>query len=560
MQETLTDEVQQVLNHFKKLFDYRSIYLFPDIQDNIISPILLIDAEVKEPFKHQKKISWLNYYQEVLTVENIDDHLSISEFLKYYQINILFPIRQNGNCYGFLGVNNNARKVKEMELQIGQLIVSYLASFWRNLELLKETQESSDKTQAFFEEITTLLEISRALDSGEDIQKLLESIIQTCMGIMNAESASLMLVDHENNELEFRVALGPKGKEVKPLRLPIGKGIGGWVAKEGKPLLIPDAYEDERFDRSFDQKTGYVTRSIVCVPLIFNKKIIGIVQALNRKDGKSFTQDDLHSFTLFSSLAALAIENSRLLHRTIEKEKMEKDMVVATEIQRLIIPHHLPKVRSLELSGIYIPSKGIGGDFYSVFPVNDDETVICIADVTGKGVTGALLVSTLHATIKAYLDFTTDLILILQKLNHLIEELSTSDRYITLFIACHNQKTSELTYINAGHNPPLLFRNGDEPDKLAEGGVCIGVVPYEYNSASIKLEKNDLLLMYTDGVIEAMNDNKEMYGEENLVKTVLDKRTESCEAIQDEITLRVLDHCSDQPLSDDFTLFILRKK
>ena len=324
--------------------------------------------------------------------------------------------------------------------------------------------------------------------------------------------------------------------------------------------MIPNAYEDERFDRSFDQKTGYVTRSIVCVPLIFNKKTIGIVQALNRKDEKSFTQHDLRSFTLFSTLAALAIENSRLLHRTIEKEKMEKDLVVATEIQRLIIPHHLPKIRSLELSGIYIPSKGIGGDFYSVFPVNDEETVICIADVTGKGVTGALLVSTLHATIKAYLDFTTDLILILQKLNHLIEELSTSDRYITLFIACHNQKTSELTYINAGHNPPLLFRKGDEPEKLAEGGVCIGVVPYEYNSAKIKLEKNDLLLMYTDGVIEAMNDSKEMFGEGNLVKTVLDKRSESCEAIQDEITLRVLDHCADQSLSDDFTLFILRKK
>jgi len=138
--------------------------------------------------------------------------------------------------------------------------------------------------------------------------------------------------------------------------------------------------------------------------------------------------------------------------------------------------------------------------------------------------------------------------------------LSTSDRYITLFIACYNQKNSELTYINAGHNPPLLFGNGNKPDKLTEGGVCVGVVPYEYKSAKIKLEKNDLLLMYTDGVIEAMNENKEMFGEENLVKTVLDKRSESCEVIQDEITLRVLDHCADETLGDGFTLFILRKK
>ena len=560
MQDTLTDDVQKVLNHFKKLFNYKSVYLFPDIQDNLISPIVLIDAEVREPFNHNKKISWLNYYQEVLTRDSIDNHLSISEFLNYYGIDILFPVRQNGNCYGFLGVDNNSNKIKDIEYQIGELIVSYLASFWRNMELLKANRGATEKTQSIFEEISTLLEVSKALESGENIQGLLESLIHSCMKIMNAESASLMLLDTDDNELEFKVALGPRGKEVKPLRLPVGQGIGGWVAKEGKPLLIPNAYEDDRFDRSFDQRTGYVTRSIICVPLIFSKKVIGVVQALNRRDGKSFVQEDLHTFKLFATLAALAIENSRLLHSAIEKEKMEKDLVVATEIQRLIIPNHLPKIRTLELSGIYIPSKGIGGDFYSVFPVNDNESVFCVADVTGKGVTGALLVSTMHATIKAYLDFTTDLVHILQKMNHLIEELSTSDRYITLFIAHYDRQTSELTYVNAGHNPPLVFSKKNKIRKLTEGGVCVGVVPYEYNSHKIKLEKGDLLLMYTDGVVEAMNEDKELFGEANLIQTVYDKQSQSCEVIQDEITLRVLDHCGEQPLNDDFTLFIVSKK
>jgi sigma-B regulation protein RsbU (phosphoserine phosphatase) len=284
-----------------------------------------------------------------------------------------------------------------------------------------------------------------------------------------------------------------------------------------------------------------------------------VVQALNRRDGKSFVQEDLHTFNLYATLAALAIENSRLIHSTIEREKQEKDLVVANEIQRLIIPNHLPKIKTLELSGIYIPSRGIGGDFYSVFPVNDDETVFCIADVTGKGVTGALLVSTLHATIKAYLDFTTDLIMILNKMNHLIEELSTSDRYITLFIAHYDQRTSELTYVNAGHSPPLVFSKKNKIRHLSEGGVCVGVVPYEYNFYKIKLEKDDLLLMYTDGVIEAANEDEELFGEANLVQTVYDKQLQSCEVIQDEITLRVLDHCGDKPLADDFTLFIVRK-
>ncbi len=560
MQHTLTDEVHKVLNQFRKIFNYKSIFLFPDIQDNIISPILLIGSSIKDPFQHNRKISWLNYFQDVLTRENISNHLSITDFLKYYKIDILYPIRENGNCYGFLGINNDSRGIEDIELQIGEFIVTYLASFWRNLELLKESRDAWDKTQSLVEEITSLLEISRALESGEDLQSLLESIIQKCMIIMNAESASLLLLDNEKNELEFRVALGPKGKEVKPLRLPVGKGIGGWVAREGKPLLIPDAYQDDRFDKSFDEKTGYVTRSILCVPLKFNNKVLGVVQALNRTDGRPFGKDDLHTFSLFSSMAALSIENSRLIHSTIQKEKMEKDLVVATEIQRLIIPNHLPKIPGLEMSGIYIPSQGIGGDFYSVFPINENESVFCIADVTGKGVTGALLVSTLHATLRAYLDFTSNLVQILHKLNHLIEELSTSERYITLFIAHYDRRSAELTYVNAGHNPPLLFSKRNKPQKLSEGGVCIGILPYEYTSQTVKLEKSDLLVMYTDGVIEAMDKNQELFGEDRLIETVMAKISSNCEVIQDEITLRVLDHCGDRPLFDDFTLFILKKK
>jgi sigma-B regulation protein RsbU (phosphoserine phosphatase) len=560
MQHSLTEEVQKVLNHYKNLFNYKSIYLFPDIQENLISPIFLVGAQIKEPFNHSKKISWLNFYQDVLTREHLDKHLSIADFLKYYDIDILYPIRENGNCYGFLAINNEARKVKSVELRIGDLIVSYLASFWRNLELLKDAREASDKTQTMVEEITSLLEISRALESGEDIQNLLESIIEKCMKVMNSESASLMLLDNKNNELEFKVALGPKGKEVKPLRLPVGKGIAGWVAREGRPLLIPNAYEDDRFDQSFDARTGYVTKSIICVPLLYQDKTLGVVQALNRLDGNVFTREDLKSFVLFASLAALAIHNSHLLHYTIQKEKLEKDLVVASEVQRLIIPNHLPKISSLEMSGIYIPSKGIGGDFYSVFPLNENQSVFCITDVAAKGVNSALLISTLHATLKAYLDFTSDLVLIMQKLNHLIEEMTTADHNITLFLALYDKTYSELTYVNAGHYPPFLFSKKSDPKKLKSNGKGIGTGPFEYQAEKIQIEKGEVLLMYTDGVIEAVNENGEIFGEKRLLQTVMDKLSQNCESIQDEITLRILDHCNDRPLNDDFTLFIVKRK
>ncbi len=560
MQSSLSEDVKRVLLYYRKLFNYQSLYLFPDIDPKTIAPILTIGVGDKKPFEHQQKIGWLNYFQDVLTQDNIDKHLSVGEFFKYYDLDVLYPIRLNGTCYGFLGVGTHGRNINQIELQIGELIVSYLASFWRNLELLKGAKDASEKTQTFVEEIASLLEISHAIESGEDLQDLLEFIMKKCMNVMRAEAASLLLLDENDKELEFRVALGPKGKEVKPFRLPLGQGIGGWVAKNGKPLLIPDAYEDSRFDPSFDKRSGFITRSIACVPLIHNNRTLGVMQALNRTDGKPFTDEDVRTFTIFSTLAGLAIENSRLLYSAIEKEKIDKDLAVAAEIQRLIIPKHLPKVANLEMSGIYIPSKGIGGDFYSIFPLNDNETVFCIADATGKGISGALLVSTLHATLKAYLDFTNDLVLILTKLNHLIDELSTSDKYITLFIAHYDKRTSELTYINAGHNPPILFTKKDKHERLKKGGVCIGIIPFDYHPETIKLNKGDLLLMYTDGVTDAMNEKRERFGESNLIDIVSEKRGLNCEAIQDEISLRVLDHCGDQPLSDDFTLFIVKRK
>ena len=560
MQNSISEDVKKILLYYRKLFNYQSLYLFPKVNTKTITPIVSIGVEDKKPFEHQQKIGWLNYFQNVLTHQNIDEHLSVGEFFKYYELDILYPIRLNSTCYGFLGIGSNGRNINRIELQIGELIVNYLASFWRNLELLKGAKTDSQKTEALVEEIANLLEISHAIESGENLQVLLEFIMKRSMKIMRAEAASLLLLDENQKELEFRVALGPKGREVKPHRLPLGQGIGGWVAKNRKPLLIPDVKQDDRFDPTFDQRSGYVTRSIVCVPLIRNTRTLGVMQALNRTDGKPFTEEDVTTFSIISTLAALAIENSKLVYSAIEKEKIDKDLAVASEIQRLIIPKHLPKVANLEMSGIYIPSKGIGGDFYSVFPLNENETVFCIADATGKGISGALLVSTMHATLKAYLDFTNDLVLILTKLNHLIDELSTSDKYITLFIALYDKRTSDLIYINAGHNPPILFTKKDKYERLKKGGVCIGIIPFEYQTEKVRLNKGDLLLMYTDGVTDAMNDKKERFGESNLIDVLSEKRGQNCEAIQDEISLRVLDHCGDQPLNDDFTLFIIKRK
>ena len=146
-----------------------------------------------------------------------------------------------------------------------------------------------------------------------------------------------MLVIQEANELEFKVTQGPKATAVKPFRLPIGQGISGWVAETGQAVLIPDCYSDPRFDPSFDKRSGYKTRTMLCVPMIHKGIIVGVMSIINRLDLKPFDDNDQLLFTIFASQAALSIENARLVHSAIEKERLDKELQVASEIQMSMI-------------------------------------------------------------------------------------------------------------------------------------------------------------------------------------------------------------------------------
>ena len=559
MQINCTKDICEVLSYYQKLFNYKKVFCFPSISNEKIIPLYCSDPEHELELKPDKKLDWLNYQTKMLTKQDVGTVTSASELFKFYQLDLLMPIRLDNTHFGFLGINTYGRKINKVELEIGELITHYLASTWKNLDLLQDVQRSSEQTQTLLEEMGTLLEISHAIESGKDLQSLLEYITDKCMKVMRAEAASIMLMMEDKTELEFRVALGPKGKEIKPYSLTLGQGIGGWVAKNAKPLLIPDAYEDERFDPSFDEKTGFKTKSILCVPLVHQDNIIGVMQALNRIDGKPFTEDDIRIFSIFATQVALAIQNSRLLFSEIERKKLENDIEVASEIQRLIIPSDLPESTELDISGIYIPSLHIGGDFYAVFPINKNEVILCIADVSGKGVPGALLVSTLHATLKAYLEFSNDLLSVINKLNQLIIELSTSDRYITLFLACYNKKNAELTYINAGHNPPLLVRKTKEIERLKTTGIAIGIMSFDYTMNSIKFDDEDVLALYTDGVTEASNSKSEFFGEKNIQSIIEKNCSEKSVVIQNKIIEGINKHVEKNALKDDLTLLIIKK-
>lgn len=553
----LQHKVAEILEIQKDIFHYENIMLI-GMEENGVCLSILQTGEKEYNSFHLKQTDEIKE-QNIIFKNRLSDDSDLHALCSHFDIHILFPISLKDRHIGFLAINSQLPLFTDRQIEIATFACNFITSLIDNENLVHNLEGYSERMQKMLKEMITLHEITHALESSDNLDSLLEYIMQKSQNVMTAEAASLMLVIEDTNELEFKVVLGPKAREVKPFRLPIGQGIAGWVAENSEAVLIPDAYSDPRFDPSFDKRSGFVTRSMLCVPMIHKSKVVGVMTLINKLDGLPFNENDQILFTIFASQAALSIENARLLFAAIEKERLDKELQVASEIQRLLIPQKIPHSTYLEIAAEYIPCKEVGGDFYDVIKLDTNRYIFIVADVSGKGIPGALVVSNMQATLRAFLEYSSDLLPVVSKLNESIIKQTTSDRYITFFIGLYDHRKESLTYINAGHNPPLLVNFNGKMEELKTGGIFIGFMPWEYECETIPFQKNDTLVMYTDGLVEAMNSNEEEFDMLRLKNTIKDNRNISSNKLKKEIIGRIHDHIGDNPLSDDFTLLITRR-
>jgi sigma-B regulation protein RsbU (phosphoserine phosphatase) len=553
----LQRQIAETLKIQTEVFYYDKILII-GIEESGNCQCLLQTDSVK--YDHFKARSIKSLHTEQITIKtDLASQSTLYKLCTFYDVQALFPINMNNTCLAFMAIGTKIPTFTERQIDVAKFIASYIGNLLHNDNLLEDLQYFSKRLEQLLNEMGTLHEITHALESVRNLESLLEYIMGKSQHVMQAEAASMMLVITETNELEFKVALGPKGKEVKPFRLPIGKGISGWVAKTGKPVLIPDCYSDPRFDPSFDKRSGFRTRSMLCVPMIYQNKVMGVMSVLNRTDGNPFNENDQMLFTIFASQAALSIENTRLLVAAIEKERLDKELQVAAEIQHLLIPQEIPASKYIELAAEYIPCKEVGGDFYDILKLDENRYVLIVADVSGKGIPGAMVVSNMQATLRAFLEYSAELIPVVTKLNEATIRQTTSDRYITFFIGLYDNRTSTFTYINAGHNPPIVIDQKGNINELRKGGVFIGYVPWEYESETLTFNPGDTLIMYTDGLVEAMNEKEEEFEFDRLKQLVKKNLKRSPQELRKIIFNKVNEHIGDHPMEDDFTLLIMRR-
>lgn len=459
------------------------------------------------------------------------------------------PLTANHSLMGVLAIYTRGEAPEE------------LLTWWRLYAELSAARLSSQlaaqEKDKQITQLSLLFEATRLLNSTLDLAELLELILRIARTEVKADRASVFLVDHKRNELWSIVASGLGQEEI---RIPFGKGVAGHVAHLGEVVNAEDAYTLDFFDSSFDRKFQYKTGSILCVPIRHHSgSIVGVVELLNAQSGR-FSQEDSDFLTRLSGHMAMALENARLHRDSLEKQRHERDLVLARSIQRGLLPQELPVVPGYDMAVLNDPCFEIGGDYYDFVQLGPQSLLMVIADVEGKGVASALVASTLKATLRALVMHLHSLEVVAFSLNEMLFNNSSSGRYLSLFLGLVDTRRNVLQYINAGHVPPILVRGGASEIKLLEeGGTVIGLFPEaDYRRGSIKLEAGDVLVCSSDGILEISDESGHEYGAMRLAECVRRQREKNAQGIVDAVLSDVAGYSTASMSVDDKVLVVMK--
>ena len=404
-----------------------------------------------------------------------------------------------------------------------------------------------------------LVDLVGEINSSQETDSLLESIMRAAQEVMEAEASSLMLLDPETGELVITVPTGPAGSAVSGIRIPPGEGFGGWVVENRQPLLVEDAAKDPRF---FGDVAGsqFQTRDLVCVPMTSSRgEILGALQAINHKGSERFQERDVALLTALSAQAAIALERDRLLKESIQKELLENELRLATDIQAGFWPGEVAEYENVSFAGDSRPARHVGGDYYDFVPIDEQQVALVIADVSGKEVGAALMMAELRAVLRARLKSLLPLEDVVGAVNDVLVEDTPLDKFATLFVGILNTDDLVFQYVNAGHDPPFLLRAGGKLHELREGGPIVGFKQgLAFLSGEEELDSGDLLVMFTDGVTETQRAPEEFFGRERLTAEIRNHREKSPRELIRRIQNTLESFQGDQPQHDDVTLVVAR--
>ncbi len=525
-----------------------------------------------------------------------------------------------------------------------------------------------------------------------DLSTLLNKVAAYIRKYLGCDEATIFLYNPTKQELYFEISTSDKMEVLQQIVLKKGEGVVGWVAKHEIPVIINDCAKDPRFSGKTDAETKYTTRSLLGVPVHFENRLLGVLEAVNKVDG-DFSEKDremlqyiarfvsipLQNAILFkkvlqetrekdrllelgktiayatnvdetlsilkeivcdiisptelnvlvnfgegqqihrlmgdaepgsqdprggvpidttmigntnvifplksrertlgvlevktgtripetvhsllrglAAFVAIMIDKLEMLARIIEKEKLEKELQIARQIQQSFLPSGPFVLPGLDVAAINISSSAVGGDYFDIVPIKEVETIFSINDVSGHGIPASLLMSTFRTNFIYRIKTDPDMMDTILFLNDMLAETTDSNLFVTSFTCRINVETRTLRYINAGHNFPVIIR-GDDVLKLSEGSMAVGMFPgIPRETAELEVREGDLLVLYTDGIVEAENAAGDMYGLDRAVEFIRAHRDEPAEAIKKSFLQELRDYSGEHNFEDDLTFILVK--
>src|SRR6266436_5932077 len=429
------------------------------------------------------------------------------------------------------------------------------------LEAIEDARTQSDETSRVAQRsdlLALISKISVALLDTATLNETLDQVVSMVFQAVPADRSMIMMRDEKNPDLKVTVArLRDRAGEVGEIR--ISRSVIDEVVTNGKSVLTSDAQADPRFMGGTVMLQG--VRSVLAVPLGVGANVFGIIYADSPLSDNRFTEDHLKVLTTLASVAAIRVENARLTEEQMERERLEREQQVASEIQQRFLPATAPIVAGYELQGISFPCYEIGGDYYDFIQREDGRLVIALGDVSGKGTAAALLMSSLHAAIHAQTGSHDTLVGTICAVNRYLAENIPSNRFVTLFCAELDPESGALSFLNAGHNPPLIVHAAGTVEQLASGGLPLGIkADAEYREGRTTLQTGDVLVIYSDGVTEAASPNGEEFGPTRLYEVVSRNVDASAAGIRDRIESALTKFSQGTQAADDITLVIVKRQ
>ncbi len=413
--------------------------------------------------------------------------------------------------------------------------------------------------EAIYEQLKTLRDFTAIINSTLDLEDLMKIVMEKAKDEMQAEACSILFYNRNTNKLEFEVAICNDESTCEILKekiyIELGQGIAGWVALHQEPLYVEDVQKDGRFFRGADEATGFVTKSIIAMPLIGRRGLIGVAEIINpaRKDY------DKDIFGALCKQFAIAIENALLFKESLERERLKQELDIASAIQKSFLPEQPFFNRGdYHVRAINIPAYAIGGDIYDFVELNNDRAGVLIGDISGKGISAALYMA------KAISDF-RHVSLKYDTVSGTMEAMNTiianapRGIFLTSIYMIFSTNGPLIEYVNAGHLPMIHIDKSGAVRVIEEvSGPPLGILPFTYQASELRLKAGDRLLLLTDGVIDAKDKEGRYFGFDEVVSFI--KKNYKAERLIDMLADHSNKLAEGQQRADDITIVEVRRR